>query len=218
MESIKNIVRKCFEFKVDQSPLPLLSDRFPTMRAILAVVILTGGVADNALAHLVIENPEAPTGSFYKGVLGVIHGCQGSATTAIRVKMPEGVTGVRPMPKPGWDLSTKKEGGIIAWTGGRLPNAWYDQFVFVAWLPDAPAGTMVYFPVVQECVDGVNRWIAIPTKGKSSHEYDKPAPGVRLTAAEPGSGHSHGHGHGHGHEMHEHQQGHSEHEMQEHGH
>lgn len=201
MKSLKTIAGKLFELKIDPSQLPLISGQYLTWRAVLAVIALTGAVADNAWAHLTIETQKAPAGSFYKAVLGVIHGCQGSATTAIRVKIPEGVTGVRPMPKPGWELSTKKEGNVIAWTGGHLPNGWYNEFVFVAWLPEAPAGTMVYFPVVQECVEGVNRWIAIPTEGKSTHEYDKPAPGVMLTAAEPG--HGHGHRHGHGHHMHD---------------
>lgn len=197
MESLKTIAGKLFEWKIDQSQLPPISGQHPTWRAVLAVIVFTVAVADNALAHLTLETPKAPAGSFYKAVLGVIHGCQGSATTAVRVKIPEGVTGVRPMPKPGWELNIKKESNVIAWTGGHLPNHWYNEFVFVARLPEAPPGTMVYFPVVQECVEGVNRWIAIPTEGKSTHEYDKPAPGVMLTAAEPGHGHEHGHGHGH---------------------
>ena len=76
------------------------------------------------------------------------HGCEGSATTAIRVRIPEGVIGVKPMPKPGWTLTTvtgkypktytlfhaKLTEGVteIAWTGGKLPDAHYDEFVFQA--------------------------------------------------------------------------------------
>ena len=34
------------------------------------------------------------------------HGCSGSPTTAIRVRVPAGIIGVKPMPKPGWQLNT----------------------------------------------------------------------------------------------------------------
>src|SRR5699024_7256548 len=142
---------------------------------------------------------KAPSGSTYKAILRVGHGCDGNATTAIRVKIPEGVIAVKPMPKPGWKLTTK-EGDYaqayeyygetlthsvtqIAWTEGHLPDAWYDEVVFRVRLPDAPAATTVYFPVVQECVDGVHRWISVPAQGESAEDYDEPAPGVTLTEA-----------------------------------
>lgn len=67
-----------------------------------------------------------------------------------------------------------------AWTGGSLPDAWYDEFVFRATLPDAPAGTMVWFPIVQQCEKGVNRWIEIPAAGKKPDDYKEPAPGVKI--------------------------------------
>jgi uncharacterized protein YcnI len=42
--------------------------------------------------------------------------------------------------------------------------------------------TTLYFPVVQECEQGVSRWIEIPPDGAvQSHEGKWPAPGVKLT-------------------------------------
>lgn len=35
------------------------------------------------------------------------HGCDGSATNQVRVTVPAGFQGAKPMPKPGWNLSTK---------------------------------------------------------------------------------------------------------------
>ena len=83
------------------------------------------------------------------------------------MSIPEGVIAVKPMPKPGWQLATVKgkyektydyfgtpmsEGVTeIAWTGGELPDDWYDEFVFRGRLTDFAPGTVVYFPVVQEC-------------------------------------------------------------------
>jgi uncharacterized protein YcnI len=153
-----------------------------------------------ASAHITLEASEAPAASTYKAVLRVGHGCEGSPTVAIRVRIPDGMIAVKPMPKPGWELTTKVEPypepvkyfedmlteGVreIAWTGGRLPDEWYDEFVFRGRLPDAEAGTMLWFPVVQECETGVHRWIEIPAEGETADDYEEPAPGLELTPKE----------------------------------
>jgi uncharacterized protein YcnI len=150
-----------------------------------------------AAAHITLENREAPVGSGYKAVLRVPHGCEGSATTAVRVRIPEGVVRAKPMPKPGWTLSTvtgkyaktyelfhaKLNEGVteITWAGGKLPDEQYDEFVFQGNLADdLPAGKTIYFPVVQECEKGVHRWIEIPAEGKGPGDYAQPAPGLKL--------------------------------------
>jgi len=152
------------------------------------------------LAHVTLESQEAKVGDGYKAVLRVPHGCNGSATTAIRVKIPDGVIGAKPMPKPGWTLSTTvgkyakthkfyhselSEGVTeISWSGGKLPDEWYDEFVFSGLLSgDLEAGKMLYFPVVQECEKGVHRWIEIPAAGKSRSDYPEPAPELKLLPA-----------------------------------
>lgn len=168
-----------------------------TTRAALAAVLLLALPAV-ANAHATLETKQAPSGSYYKAVIRIGHGCDGSPTTAIRVRIPDGVVAVKPMPKTGWTLSTT-EGtyatpyeshgqtitkGVteVTWTGGALPDAWYDEFVFQAKLPEKPAGTLIYVPIVQECEKGVNRWIEIPEPGKNADDYKTPAPGVTLTA------------------------------------
>jgi uncharacterized protein YcnI len=164
--------------------------------AALAATILAGA-SGLALAHVTLEGREATAGSTYKAVLRVPHGCEGSATVSLRVQIPEGVIGVKPMPKQGWTLTTvvgdyakpyklydetlTKGVKEIAWTGGKLQDDWYDEFVFRAVLPNDQPGTMVYFPVVQQCEKGINRWIEIPSPGKNSDDYKEPAPGVKLT-------------------------------------
>ena len=153
-----------------------------------------------ASAHVTLENQEARVGASYKGVLKVPHGCEKTATVSIRVKIPDGVIGVKPMPKPGWTLTTVtgkypkayklfhaeiSEGVTeISWSGGKLPDAWYDEFVFQGFVAgDLQAGKTIYFPVVQECEKGVHRWIEIPAEGKSASDYPEPAPGLRLVPA-----------------------------------
>ena len=66
-------------------------------KCILAAVAVL--VTSPALAHVTLETKQATVGSSYKAVFTVPHGCAGSATTKIRVQIPEGVIGVKPMPK-----------------------------------------------------------------------------------------------------------------------
>jgi periplasmic copper chaperone A len=158
-----------------------------------------------AAAHVTLETAQASVGAGYKAVLRVGHGCEGSPTTAIRVRIPDGIIAVKPMPKPGWKLEVvtgkygksyevghgvKLDEGVkeISWSGGNLPEAFYDEFVFTATIaPDLKAGQSVYFPTVQQCEKGVKRWIEIPAAGGRGHHADEPVPALMLTpAAAPG--------------------------------
>lgn len=149
-----------------------------------------------AFAHVTLETREYPADTTAKLTLKVPHGCAGSPMINIRVRIPDGVLNVKPQPKPGWQLVTAKgqlakpiTGGHgetitesvreIHWTGGRLLDEHYDEFVFRAKLPNKPGAT-IYFPVVQECETGVNRWIEIPEPGKTRRDYKEPAPELKL--------------------------------------
>ncbi|HMQ29026.1 MAG TPA: DUF1775 domain-containing protein [Acidimicrobiales bacterium] len=170
----------------------------PVLIGALALGLL-GLAASEAPAHVTLETAEAPADTTYKAVLRVPHGCEGKPTQAVRVKIPEGVIVAKPMPKPGWQVTTTKgaystsydyfgtpvaDGVVeIAWTGGELPDELYDEFVFRARLTGFPTATTVYFPVVQECADGaVHRWIEIPEPGKAADDYEEPAPGLTIVA------------------------------------
>jgi uncharacterized protein YcnI len=172
-----------------------MNARMPSV--LLTAGLLTLAATSAALAHVTLEIEEAPANSAYKAVLRVGHGCEGKPTTAIRVRIPEGVIAAKPMPKPGWQLATTKgkyaatydyfgtpvsEGVTeIGWSGGSLPDEWYDEFTFRARLTGFPPGTVVHFPVVQECAEGeIHRWIEIPAAGKSPDDYEEPAPGVTI--------------------------------------
>lgn len=150
-----------------------------------------------ASAHVTLEQQEAVVGSSYKAVFRVPHGCEGSATTEIRAQIPEGFIAVKPMPKPGWTIETVKgpydkaytlHGGEITegvteviWSGGNLPDDFYDEFTVRGTLAaDLPTDTKLYFPVVQGCESGTDRWIEIPEDGKSADDYESPAPGLTL--------------------------------------
>lgn len=153
--------------------------------------------APGAWAHITLEQGRAPADSYYKAVLQVPHGCKASPTVAIRVKIPDGVTSAKPQPKPGWKMvitRTKLANPVdaghgrmidevvseVAWSGGSLADEHFDEFRIVMKLPDRPGATL-YLPVVQECRDGVQRWIETPGSGRPAGDLKEPAPALLLT-------------------------------------
>ena len=167
------------------------------LRLLAISCVMLAGLAGSAAAHVTLEQGEAAADSAYKAVLRVGHGCEGAATTAIRVQIPEGLIVAKPMPKPGWQVELKEGDyaksydyfdtpvtkGVkeIAWTGGNLPDNFYDEFVFRVRVTSFEPGTKIYLPVVQECGTAVDRWIEIPEAGKSEDDYEYPAPVFTVT-------------------------------------
>jgi uncharacterized protein YcnI len=167
--------------------------RFSLRAAILAVPGLLA-VNGAAQAHVTIETREAPAGSYYKAVFRVPHGCDGSPTRKLRIRIPDGVIGVKPQPKPGWKVDmvqgkyartytlhgAQVDRGVteLSWSGD-LPDAYYDEFVFRAYLADDLApGRIIRFPVVQECARGTVRWIEVPANNGPKLQH--PAPALRI--------------------------------------
>lgn len=166
----------------------------------LSVLAASMLASSAAVAHVTLEIQQAVVGSTYKATLRVPHGCEGKATNVVRVQVPKGFTAVKAMPKPGWKLemikdtsapAAKNDHGAdvvvikeVVWSGGNLLDENYDEFVFRGSLSkDLAPNTTMYFPVVQECPDkAFERWIEIPADGKTSADYKKPAPGLKLLA------------------------------------
>lgn len=172
-------------------------------RTLTAIAVLALGTS-TAFAHVSLQLKEAPVGGSYRAILQVPHGCEGKATNVLRVQVPEGVIAVKPQPKAGWTLEkvkgayaksydyygTPTSEGVkeIVWSGGSLGDDEYDEFVLRVYLTkDLKAGETLYFPVVQECADGLaERWIEIPAAGQSGDDLELPAPGVKLLEAAGG--------------------------------
>ena len=168
-------------------------------RLALLAALAAAAVAAPANAHITLQGREAAVGSSYKAVFVVPHGCAGSATTKIRVQIPEGVIDAKPMPKAGWNLEaikgkyaseydfhgTKLSEGVreVVWSGGKLPDDFYDEFVISTYLTGAlKPESVLYFPTVQECEQGISRWIDIPADPAQAHDSKSRAPGVKLLA------------------------------------
>jgi uncharacterized protein YcnI len=146
-----------------------------------------------ASAHIGIAvNGAGAAGTTNLFGFGAGHGCGTSPTIAFRIQIPAGITSVRPVAKPGWEITitTNADVGVtqIDFTGGNLPNEWYDQFWIRARIDAAvETGTKIHFPVVQECVEGANNWITIPVEGQP--EPAEPAPGFTVNAPVEAAGH-----------------------------
>ena len=128
--------------------------------------------ATSAFAHATLDRTEAPADSFYKAVFGIGHGCDGQPTLRVRLRIPEGITSVKPQPKAGWELTIRREKvpqpltgthGVpvtevvteVMWSG-KLPDDNFDEFLIQVRLPNK-AGQTLYFPTVQECETAVER-------------------------------------------------------------
>ncbi len=165
--------------------------------ATLCLITALSAAALPAAAHVTLEQREAPVGASYKAVFVVPHGCGESPTVRLSVRIPEGVIGVKPMVKPGWQIETVRgpyeksysyfhgatfSEGVkeVIWSGGNLPNAFFDDFVLSVFIAaDLPAGKTLYFPVVQGCEKGEHRWID-PPAAHGKETANEPAPGVLL--------------------------------------
>ena len=143
--------------------------------------------AITAFSHVTLEQTQVETGSYYKAVLRVGHGCEGLPTTALRVQIPAGFQGAKPMPKIGWTLETKREKLAtpydnhgtavtedvteITWTASSpaaaLQDSHYDEFILRG-RATMPAGA-AWFKVTQLCAEGSktgsNPWTEIPATG-----------------------------------------------------
>jgi uncharacterized protein YcnI len=172
-------------------------------------IILACGVSSLASAHVVLEEPVALAGSNYRATFRIGHGCDGSPTTGIRVYVPAGVQGAKPMPKAGWTLTTRRaplpqpytshgktireDVAEINWVASSpeqaLPDDWYDEFVLRATLP-AQAGP-VWFRVLQTCANGQIDWAQVPAQGTSTQGLKAPAALLEVLPSGPAAGHVH---------------------------
>ncbi len=157
-------------------------------------------------AHITTQDSEAPSGSYFTTAFKLPHGCDGSPTNKVELKIPDGVTSVKGQRVAGWTLTTATrtvdppleiEGTEITETtdtltwaaeaGNALPDDELQMFWVTMKLPEGDAGTAVEFPIVQTCDVGETAWIEHEVEGEPEPEH--PAPAITLTAA---SGDEHG--------------------------
>ena len=153
-------------------------------------------------AHAFMINKDVPAGAWEMVEIAIPHGCKGSPTNTVKIKMPSGVFNARPEVKPGWTLEVKTKvlpepitiqdvvlseiADEIVWSGGSLPDTHLERFSFLAKMPTTP-GERLYFKIVQLCDEGEHRWVEIPEEGRPWSSYKEPAPYIDLgEATRPG--------------------------------
>ena len=73
----------------------------------VALALGLAGSVSSSFSHVVLADQAALAGTSYRATLRVGHGCDGSPVTTLRVTIPNGFTGAKPMPKAGWVLTTQ---------------------------------------------------------------------------------------------------------------
>lgn len=158
-------------------------------------------LSTQASAHVSVQPKTTGSGPF-KAVFRVPHGCEGQATTGVRIVIPEGIIGVKPQPKPGWNVQTtkgkharaydyfhgrKEAEGVkeVAWTEGNLPNDFFDEFAIVGFVTDGfTEGQKAYFKIYQTCATGQLDWVEIPLSDDPETKLKSPAPAITIEGAQ----------------------------------
>jgi periplasmic copper chaperone A len=170
---------------------------------VVTAAVAVFGVASQGAAHVVLAPGEAPAGQSTLLTFSFGHGCEGSATTEIRIQLPESIPVVTPTINPGWDAAkltealdsavegahgervTERVAEVVYTAKTPIPDGYRDTFVLSLTLPDTP-GETIYFPTIQTCEQGETAWIEIPAEGQDSHDLAAPAPAVTLVEAADG--------------------------------
>ena len=176
-----------------------------TIKTFGLAALLSATAIAGAEAHVTFLDKEATQESTILATLQVPHGCDGKATTEVRVKLPEGFVFAKPQPKAGWELEVIKgdyqktydnhgdkvnKGAIeIRWKNGNLSDDFYDTFVIQGKVSGIDAGTSLAFPVTQMCGDTVEAWDQVATEGGDAHGMKSPAPLLKVVAGKGGHDH-----------------------------
>ncbi|BDZ41995.1 hypothetical protein GCM10025865_12940 [Paraoerskovia sediminicola] len=151
--------------------------------AAAAVLVALGATA--ASAHVTITASTTGAGSTAVLTLEVPHGCDGSPTTQVAVRVPAEVTDVTASDVGRWSVQQTEDG--LRYTADEpLTDGEHDEIEFSVRLPDEVGATLV-FPVVQECEVGQAAWTEVSDHDGGEDQLDRPAPFVVVTAADPDS-------------------------------
>ncbi len=169
----------------------------------ILVAIISCLASTSLLAHPVFENSQVSAGVVFKAELMITHGCGNSPTVKVIVDVPEDVLKITPQIKDGWSIETKeskldtprevfgmtrtKYTSQIIWSGGSVPVDFFDVFSFIV-IPPANAATL-YFPTIQVCEEGEDRYTTIPDAENAGEHIPGGAPSVLVVEVADGGGH-----------------------------
>lgn len=159
--------------------------RRATLTGLAAAGIVALGTT-SAMAHVTITPSTTAAGATAELRVEIPHGCVGSATTAISIRMPEGVSDVTASGTDRW--AVEQTADALTWTTDEpLPDAEHAEVEFSVRLPDDDGATLV-FPVIQQCEQGEAAWTEVAEHGEGHDGLERPAPFLVVTPGEPGAG------------------------------
>lgn len=135
-----------------------------------------------AHAHVTLTASTTEAGATAEVRLEVPHGCTGSATTGLAVRIPDGVSDVRATSTERWSAATGDD-TVTFTTDAPLPDGLRDEVVLSLRLPDEE-GAVLVFPVVQRCEEGEAAWTEVAADDASRDELELPAPVLVVTRAD----------------------------------
>lgn len=175
--------------------------------AAVALLFATSGVAD---AHVGVSGTSTAAGTSSVLTFSSGHGCDGSPTTEFAIQIPKEFNAATPTQLAGWDARkvmqpldtpitdshgnqiTERVDQVIYSAKEPLADGLRVAFEVSVRLPENAAGTTLYFPTIQRCVQGQSDWIEIPATGQDADDLESPAPAVPVTAAAGTAGHGTG--------------------------
>lgn len=160
---------------------------FPMKNTIKTSLISIGLLSQIASAHVSFIDPKPLVeGKSFKATFAIPHGCEDTPTTKVKIQIPEGIIGVKPMLKPEWVITTETtpyaktyqqygqtvtQGVTTVMWEGVLPDQHYDEFTITGYFADnAKKSDEIYFPVIQTCEVGGYLWT--DTSGHQHHGHD----------------------------------------------
>jgi uncharacterized protein YcnI len=151
-----------------------------------------------ALAHVTISPGQAVADTDTVGTVSVPHGCDGSPTTKVTIKIPDQLVEVAPTRNAFWDVQviesklatplkaadgdaiTQKVTEIVYTAKTALPANERDAFELSFHVP-AKVGDVLLFPTIQKCEVGEADWTQTVAPGAA--EPENPAPAITIVKA-----------------------------------
>ncbi len=190
--------------RVRSAPCWRIWARMAALAAALPVAVI--GTAGPASAHVTITPSTTAAGAHAVLEVSVGHGCEGSPTTEITIRIPDEINSVTPTRTALWQVEkktvkldppltdthgstvTERVASVTYRADDPLPEGYRDAFELSLQLPEVE-GTTLVFPTIQTCRQGESAWIEVPEAGQSAEDLELPAPAFTITAAEAGGHH-----------------------------
>jgi periplasmic copper chaperone A len=151
---------------------PSLRPHRIALGAALCVIVVAGAAA----AHVDTSPTKVKAGSAAVVTFTIPHGCNGSATTGVDIKIPTEITDAVAVAPKGWKATVSNS--VAIFSGGMLGAKAKGKFTLKFTAP-TKVGVLT-FPTVQRCVKGKTLWVE-PASADSS-ESSHPAPSVKVVA------------------------------------